>query len=272
MEENATYRAVRIDDAAYWRLTVYISDGEMSAYLKNEEDPTEPVATLFEERWNPSGEDLLRKIENVIYDHPQLLEDFSTDIVISTDKTLWVPSAILAAEGEEYLYNKVYQAEEEDIFVDETDDMACLYTLTPGLQTFLRRTLPGARTWCQQTVAVRRFRDRTADMPRIYIDLRKGEADYIGFDGRKMLFATTHPMRDKSEVIRQLFNLTEVFGIDSKECQVSISGPRDLKTEIVKRLREHLTYVMLTMLPSAVVKSEMPMAVAMLVSRVSKEK
>ena len=51
MEDNlTTYKGVRIDDTAEWRLAVYITETGMSAYLKNTENPLEPVATLFEEQ------------------------------------------------------------------------------------------------------------------------------------------------------------------------------------------------------------------------------
>lgn len=240
--------------------------------MKNEEDPTEPVVPLFSEKY-PDDDNVLKHIETIVYDHPQLLDDFSTDIVVSTERALWVPTSELDEPGsEERLYNEVYKADEEDIFIDELDDMTCLYTLVPGLQSFIRRTLPGARTWCQQTVGVRRFRDRGADMPRIYIDIRGGEADFIGFDGRQLLISTTHPWRDKMEIAYHLFNIMDVYGLDPAGCQVNLSGLRDVKNALMQELREHLKYVMFTMLPSAVARSEMPLSVAMLVSRVKKEK
>lgn len=271
MEETPTYKAVRIDDTAYWRLTIYVSRTGMAAFLRNEEDPTEPVVTLFSDTWVRDDESLLRHIETVVYDHPQLLDDFSTDIVICTDHALWVPREMLDEPGSEYeLYNKVYTAEEEDISADEFEDMVCLYMLTPGLLPFIRRTLPGARTWCQQTVAVRHLIDRGSDMPRVYADIRAGEADILAFDGRRLLLSATHPWRDRMEIAYHIFNTMSVYGLDPGKTQVSLSGHRDVKTELMKTLREHLKYVMLTMMPSAVSSAEMPFAVASLLSRKQK--
>ena len=161
MEEiSSTYRAVRIDDTAEWRLIIHITKGGMSAYLKSEEDPMEPLITLFHEEWEVDDKELLKRIEDAVYDHPQLLDDFSTEIVVNTTKALWVPKGEVqpADTGAEYpdrdetdIYNMVYEAAEEDIFIDEVNGMICLYTLVPGLHPFIRRTLPGARTWCQQS-------------------------------------------------------------------------------------------------------------------------
>lgn len=277
MEEKSTYRAVRIDDTADWRLIVHISRTGMSAYLKNEEDPMEPLINLFADTWARDDKSLLRRIEAGVYDHPQLLDDFSTEIIINTERALWVPRSEtdmkMNADGEEEfrdecdIYNKAYSAEEEDIFIDELGDKLCLYTLTPGLLPFIRRTLPGARTWCQQTLAVKRFADQTSDMPRMYVDIREGEADYYAFEGRKLLFAATHPWRDKMEIVYRVFNFADLWRLDMASTQVMLSGKRDVKNELMGILREHVQYVMLAMLPSSVSKSDLPLAVGLVLAR-----
>lgn len=249
----------------------------MSAFLKNEEDPMEPLINLFSDSWARDDESLLRRIETVVYDHPQLLDDFSTEIIINTEKALWIPLEKLdlredSGEGADYrdetdLFNVVYKAEEEDIFADELPDKVCLYTLVPGLRAFIRRTLPGARTWCQQTLAVRRFADQVADMPRLYVDIREGEADYYAFDGRKLLLSTTHGWRDKMDMAYQIFNMCDIWKLDPSNTQVMLSGKRDVRTDLMGILREHLQYVMLTMLPSSVSKSELPLAVGLVIAR-----
>lgn len=193
MEDNlTTYKGVRIDDTAEWRLAVYITETGMSAYLKNTENPLEPVATLFEEQWQQDETALLRNIETAVYDHPQLLDDFSTEIVICSPRAMWVPEA-LAGDYEEQtnLYNKVYKAEETDVLCDTVNGICCLYTLCPGLPAFLRRTLSGARVSCHLSVLARRFMSRGSEMPRVYADIRQGEVDFVVLDDRRMLLAST---------------------------------------------------------------------------------
>ena len=100
-QEATTYRAIRVDDTAEWKMVIYISWYGMSAYLKNEEDPTEPLVTMFNETWRVDEEDLLSKIQATVYDHPQLFEDFSTEIIINTERSLWIPKVTLD-ERDEY--------------------------------------------------------------------------------------------------------------------------------------------------------------------------
>lgn len=269
MDENiTTYRGVRIDDTAEWRLVIYISEVGMSAYLKNIENPLEPVAILFEEQWQRDETSLLHNIETAVYDHPQLLDDFSTEIVICSPRAMWVPEE-RAVDYEEQadLYNKVYKAEEVDIFCDTFSGMSCLYTLTPGLAAFMRRTLSGARVSCHLSVLARRFISRGSEMPRIYADIREGEVDFVVLDDRRMLLSSTQRWHDKMDIAYHIFNIMDVYGLDPKNTQVSLSGERDVKQSLVKTLREQISYVMLTMMPSAVSKTEMPITAAIALSR-----
>lgn len=246
----------------------------MSAFLKNEEDPMEPLITIFSESWPREDSGLLRRIETAVYDHPQLLDDFSTEIIINTERVVWVPrreiereDGALIERDEAELYNIVYEAAEEDIFIDEQGDRLCLYTLVPGLYPFIRRTLAGARTWCQQTLAVRRFSEQVSDMPRFYVDIREGEADYYAFDGRKLLFAVTHPWRDRMEIAYRVFNMMELWKLDKNNTKVMLSGKREIKNEMMGIMREHLEFVMLTMLPSSISRSEHPLAVGLAMTK-----
>lgn len=270
-DSQSTYRGVRTGDTAEWRLTIAIGRHGMGAWLQNEEDPTEPISNLFREEWDGEEEGLLTKIEACVYDNPQVLDDFSTDIVLTAPRTVWVPEGELEEFGKEHeLYNKVYRAEEEDIFTDEIDDIRCLYTLVPGLRPFIMRTLPGARVLNHQSVCVNRFMERGSDLPRIYIDIRKDEADFIVLDDKRLLLSVTYPWRVMEDLAYHTFNIADIYGLRPDTCQVSLSGIRDVRQNLAALLRKYMAYVMNTMLPSNLSKEELPLAVAMVMSRKKK--
>lgn len=267
-EKLTTYRGVRIDDTADWRLVIYISETGMSSYLKNIENPLEPVVVLFEEKWQRDESALLRHIESAVYDHPQLLDDFSTEIVVCSSKVVWAPGELTEDFGHESeIYNKVYKADECDVMSDMLQDICCIYSLSPGLPAFLRRTLSGARISCHLSVLARRFMSRGADMPRIYADVREGAVDFVVLDDRRLLMSATHQWHDKMDIAYHIFNMMDVYGLDPGNTQVSLSGLHDIKQELLKILREHISYVMLTMMPSAISKTEMPLAAAIALAR-----
>lgn len=265
MNESSTYQAVRIGDIADWKLICVISESGMSAYLKHS-NPTQDVITLFDEKWDADEEELLKRIENVVYDHPQVLDDFSADIVVIAPKSIWAPTSLLR-DGEDeapVLYNKIYSASDEDVMADELEDATCLFSLVPGLQPFLQRTFPGARVHAHLAVMASRFRDRSSDMPRVYIDIRPGWADFVALDRRNLLMAASHPWKEPSDIEYNLFNILNVYGLDPEIVQVSLSGLREVKNTLMHDLRKYVTYVMLTMMPGIGVKAGMPLPGALL--------
>ena len=270
MSDSNTYQAVRIGDIADWRLIATLSRDGMTAYLKNTENPTEGVVTLFSEKWDAEGADLLHKIESAVYDHPQILDDFTADIAVVAPKSMWIPTHILDEDEEDVvagsdMFRAVYPVEEEDVMTDELGDMSCLYTLAPGLPAFIQRTFAGARVRCHFSVLAERFRERGADIPRVYCDIREGEADFLAFDGRKMLMAATHRWTAPADIKYHVFNILAVYGLDPASVQVSLSGLKEVKTDLMKDLRKDVAFVMLTMLPSlAGKKTDMPTVASLL--------
>lgn len=250
MNSPNTYQAVRIGDVADWRLICEISSRGMSAYLKHI-DPMQEVVTLFEEHWD-NGDNLLKQIENAVYDQPQVLDDFSADIAVVAPRSIWVPASEVDDDDERAaeLYNQVYEAAESDIMTETAGNATCLYCLVPGLKGFLQRTFPGARIHSHLAVMAERFRERIADMPRVYAEIREGEVDILAFEGKKMLTAATHQWRHTNDIQYHIFNIINVYGLDPGEIQLSLSGLKDVKTELMPQLRNHIAYVMHTMMPS----------------------
>lgn len=267
-ESASTYTAVRIGDTSDWRLIAVIAETGMAAWLKNIVNPTEPVIELFTQRWERNPDRLLENIENAVYDHPQVLDDFSADIAIVAPRTLWVPEDFNDADESEIspLFTSLYPVEDADIMRQDTAGAICLYSLTPGLKAFLQRTFSGAKIHSHIALMATRFRDRNADMPAIYIDIREEEADIIVFDGRRLLFSATHNWISTSDIQYHLFNIVNVLGLNPRNVQISLSGERDPKNQLITPLREQFPFVMLTMLPSVGVKTGMPLA-AMLLAR-----
>lgn len=260
--------SMRVTDTAEWRMSVYISPAGISAYLKNIENPMLPLKSVVSREWDVNSDTLLRNIENAVYDHPEMLDDFTTDIVVETPRTLWVPESTLDYEGAEHsVYTSIYPAEPEDIMKDEIDGMVCLYTLIPGLQPFLLRTFPGARTMSHLYMPLQKFRSRTGELPRMYVDIRCREADFYLFDGRNMLLCATHAWASESDIEYHVFNILDIYGIDLKKVEISLSGLRDVKKSVMLNLRKFIDYVMLTMLPKIVDDNDMPLGLSLCVNR-----
>lgn len=254
--------AAELADPALWRLTVYIGAGKLRAYLRNTADPTLPMKTLAAADWNCKPQEILQRIESAVYDNPSMLEDYSADIVIESDRTLWAPTEMVPDEDAvAENYNVVFpEAAEDDIFADFEGEAVCLYHLCSGLGAFIRRTFPGSRVTSQMTQLYRRFRRRPTEKTALYADLRDELADILILDRGRLLQSSTHPARNMAEAQYHLLNCLCVSGVNLKETEIFLSGTRDLRAELIKELREELPLVRNTMLPRIDSPKEMPTA------------
>lgn len=269
MEEKlTTYTSYRIDDTAEWKLVIYISKSGMSAYLKNVENPLEGIVELFQEKWEEDEFQLLKRIEECVYNHPQLLDDFATDIVICTDKLLWIPeSAVDDEQDSSDLYCEVFPTDDENIFTDQIGDILSVYSLTEGLPSFLRRTLSGARVRNHFTILLEKFSKQISDQPTLYVDIRDGEADYLLIDDGKLLLGATHSWNNPMDIGYTVMNVFNVYGLNPREASVSISGMMEDKQHLVKTLREQISYVMLTKIPTAMSGRDIPLSALLCLAR-----
>lgn len=266
MDTNAnTPRPLRISDPSEWRLVCVLTSSGFEAYLRNLEDPTAEVECVVRENWG-NTDNILKEFENTVYDNPLLLDDFSIDIAIVSERTLWAPLSVIDSwedMGDSY-FTQVFDCTPDDIMRDYLEDKVCMYTLAPGLRSFLARTFPGARIRNQQSIIVSRLGDRIADMPRIYIDIREGEADFIAFEDTRLLTAVTHDWHTIEDIQYHLFNIMDVYSIDRRHIHVSLSGLRDVKRRLTVLLRNEVAYVMMTMVPAIATKAGMSLTASLL--------
>ena len=267
--EYGGYALPDLSDTGQWRLVVSVAaDGVSAALRAVDEAGTRPLL-LFRESWTPEESSLLHRIETAVYDHPRLLDDFATEIVVTTSRALWVPAESLDTEGaEEELFTCVYPASPEDIHVDVQQDMACLYTLVPGLSGFLSRTMPGARIRSHQTLLHERFSRQASGTPRLYADIRDGEADFMAFDGRQLLCAATAPWRAPADAGYRLFLMADTYGLDISASEVHLSGRPEARSELAAMLRKTGVVVMIDPEPPAVAELGMSLAPALALARI----
>lgn len=253
-------------DTGQWRLLIYISSRGMQACLKHISDKTRPIVMLFKTEWDEcESAALLAKIENAVYDHPALLDDYATEIILETPLVTWMPSAMLEeVDGmESTVFQSIFPRSDAEICTDRVEDMTALFMLADGLDGFISRTIPGARIRSHLAVLAEKFLTQNSDCRRLYIDIRQSECDILGFDGRSLLCATTHGYRTVEDIAYRVFHLLNAFGIPPEDVKINVSGMQPLKSELISLLRQYCGYVVITTLPGAVSSGELPLAAAL---------
>ena len=212
-------------DTGQWRLIVRIYRGGISAHLENTLHEGLEPQLLFASSWEPGEGTLLQNIENAVYDHPRVLDDFSACILVFDRRTAFMPTELVEeAEGaEETYYSALYSADPADILTDTDGDLTAAYSPAPGLKGFLSRTFPGARVECNLMNQVRRLR-RVGTGLRLFVTMRPDEADFILLDGENLISASTRAWLAGPDIVYYALNLADAYGYTMSDISVKIAG------------------------------------------------
>lgn len=225
-------------DTGQWRLLVRIYMNGMSAHLENTIHTELEPQQLFAATWDPGEGTLLQNVENAVYDHPRVLDDFSARIVVYDPKTVFIPTRLAEeTEGaEETYYTAIYEADPADVMTDTDADITVAYSPSPGIKGFLNRTFPGARIGCHLMELVKQLRKRTVGHT-LYVEARGEETDFVLLDGEKLLSASTHPVIAESDIVYHALNIIDVYGLSPKETEIQFLGtpPSDGLAEVIKQ-------------------------------------
>lgn len=220
-----TLTAADFADTGQWRLHLRIGEKGLVAMLENTLHPEIPLQQLCKVEWEDNNETLRKKIEEAVYNNPRLLDDFATRIVIDDPRTLFVPTSVAeeSAGAEEREYQKIYLAETEDIMTDRDGDITAVWSLAPGLKSFLSRSFPGARVSCNLLEKVREYKGKT-EGPTLYADTRDDEADLVMIERGDLISASTHTWREPADVAALAMNLLSVYGYKPENVSIIVSG------------------------------------------------
>lgn len=217
-------------DTGQWRLLLNIGAAGLEAFLGNTVHSDLPPQPLCSVSWEKDRDALRKNIEDAVFGNPRLLDDFATNIIIYDDRTLFIPTEVAeqAAGKEEEVFNEIYSAEDADIMTDVDRDITAVWSLGPGVKSFLMRTFPGSRITCNLMHKVRNLRKGNKGVSLFaYADpLFAGgkEADVILLDDGNLISASTHEWKDTDDIAFIAWNLMDVYGYRPEEVAVSLYG------------------------------------------------
>lgn len=212
-------------DTGQWRMILKIFNTGIVAYLENTIHTDLEPQMLFSTQWEADGVNLLRNIENAVYDHPRVLDDFSAKIIIYDPRTVFLPTELAEESegGEETYYTALYEADPSDVITGSDADVTVAYAPARGLKGFLRRTFPGARVECNLMDMLKRCRN-DGEGYRMYVEVREGEADFVFLNGRDLISASTHGWTSGDDIVYHALNIMEVYGVAYSEVACRLTG------------------------------------------------
>lgn len=260
-------------DTGQWHLAVYVRDKGLEAWLRNTADSRRPLVKVASVEWDPEGDAygaLLRNIENAVYDHPALLDDYATDIILESRRTTWIPNTIFygADYDIEEIFTDLYPGENQEIISDtlKNPEATVLFSFASGLDSFLSRTIPGARLRSHLGVMVERFLNYNSSAKRIFINIRKDSADIVLFNGESFLCAVSKPVSAPADAAYYALQAITAFGLNPKEVQAELFGDSEMRSQLENVLASHIRRCVAGEIPTVSVNSDMPLAAAMILN------
>ncbi len=211
--------AADLADTGRWRLIIYISQKGISAYLMSVADTEIPAGKLFDIIWEADRATLLQNIENAVYDNPRVLDDYSADIIIDTDRIIWTRPAEDYTEAED-AFADLYHCDISDIFTHESDSLTALFTIAPGLKGFLDRTFPGTRISSHLSLLAAACRNIAGNETTLIADLTDSKADMLLYSGSKLLCGVSHTVFSPVDAAYIIFSMAEVYEINPSSVRV----------------------------------------------------
>lgn len=267
--DNIISRPV-ITDTAEWHLAVHLGSDSISAFLKNLKDKATPLRLVLDARLKHSEDNFLRQIENTIYDNPYILDDFSSDIIISTGRFCFVPVDLINASetDAESVFTTIFPSSDPSgLFYDYSEKVGCIYSPVNGLKDFISRTFPGSRISCEAMVLFEKFRDYPGGGQRVYLHCGAGNNYTFAFSGKNLLFASRFSGKEISDIAYYILNAMQVYSLDPDTTEVFISSENQHNKGLMDLLRNHIRFVMRTSLPKVYGADAAPLAVSVKMSR-----
>lgn len=226
-------------DTGQWHLAVDISRHGFGAWLLPDESLGASPRVIIRTSWHPSDEGLLKRIEDTVYDNPMVLDDYSADIIVESDRQLWLPASLYPTDDDcADAYSSIYGGDILDVMVNDLSTEKCAFMLTPGLKSFMQRSFPGARIWSQQAL-LKEASVQPHESFKCLLDVRQSTFDLILFRRGELLSASTHLWKTDTDIAYMLLNILQTYDAPTPETELVFSGVRDVRQSLGKTLQPY---------------------------------
>lgn len=228
-QQNPSGARAEMLDNGQWHLAVDISKTSFKAWLVPDDVLGRSPRLLATAEWPEESSALLEKIENAVYDNPDVLDDYSADIVLECGRQLWLPTEQFPDDEDcADAYISVYGGDILDVCVCDMGKEKVAFSLAPGLKSFMERSFPGARIWSQLAL-LEQAAMSPHDSFKCLLDIREGEADFVLVSRGSLCSASTHPWKSVHDIIYTLFYILKVYDAAPAETELVLSGRRDAR-------------------------------------------
>lgn len=258
MEQPVILDKDLIKEPHLWRLALRINEKSLHIVLFCSIEDNSLIHR--EIPFNNATASTQKALEEIIYDNPLLLSDFSRiDCIVETNKFTIIPSSIEKSDIQEKIFKELFPSFNGTIITNRLDGLnaTILTSLDNDLVNFLRRTFNNPGIFHHLTPLCTYFhrKSRLGNSGKMYAYLHEDHLDLIAYGKDSLKFANTFSFREPADAIYYILACREMLKINSESDELLIAGDNSLREQITPTLREYLPYVMPVIFPSAMFKA-----------------
>lgn len=263
--EKYSHPNIDLTDSKNLHLLLAINPDGLRAYFYNKESGE--TTEYMHKSWHDNETNPLSQIEDAVYDCPDILNDFSTTVIIESDKLILAPlSQSDNEEDAEMLLNYVYNEENIDLFTETVGDKKIIYSTAKGLKSFLNRTFSTEDIHCHLSPIINFCRNTLTVGEQMFVNLRKNRLDIAAFRNGNLLTANTFDWKEISDAAYYILNAWSISDFNQQEARLNITGNKNLRDELTSILRKYINYVMLPSLPNEFNPDVTPLSIYLLIN------
>lgn len=239
-----------------WRLAMRVGEQAVDVAINT---PLEDHALIYRHFELDSGMEPLAAFEDLIYDNPLLLSDFSkVDVLIDTPRFTLVPTEIGSDEARADIVQAIWPDPAlttlaQPLPTGET----LLMAVDSGLVSFLRRTFLEGRILHPIGVLATYFsaRSQQGNASKLFCRLRPGAVDMVGLAQGRLVAATSAEAPTSEDMAYFILATAQTCGLSLDADELCLYGQAELRERVTPLLRPLARYVMPVIFPSEIFKA-----------------
>ena len=236
-------------DHKVWQLSLTIGMRGVDAVFINRN--TSECVPYLSRAWECPEAEVLKNVEDTIYDDTLLPDGYDTSILIRPKAALLVPRELCDPEDTDALraaLDAVDAASQKDVWCEPLDDeVAALYSTPRGLQGFLSRTYLTEDMHLVTAPMVRMGRQSSSadNGEKMWVHLSDNVIDIVAFRDGKLVHAGSWYCAPGADTIYYILFTWHALKFDAGQGELRVSGREDLRRQVLAPLRRHINYVSL---------------------------
>ena len=270
MSPNPTSGQTAGSEAVAQRMVVSAGPGSLQVAVAYD---TGEVALTEDIRWQCEPADALARLEDMVYERPDLFEDIPMTLLLKPSLTTLAPLSLLSENRDqavEKILDQFDPSTDKECFsekIGDIDENVLLYSMPGGIAGFLERCFPTERVNHELMAFLQCFlpsaRKERGD--RMWADITGSCIHVAAFRNGHLLLANTWHCSGDNDMVYYLIFVWRTLGLDADNGKFYLSGQADVRSRVTAQLRKHINYVAIPSLPrelKTAINSGVPLAMA----------